>query len=101
MQGVHQGLWDNVRRVAADSSPEVAAQQRIQSIRSYLVDGTASQMLMLPSMALSGALELVRRSSDEDLLVLKGLQIAALYPQTWMRDTGDDRTGQVVPGSHS
>jgi Uncharacterised nucleotidyltransferase len=82
-------LWADVQRLTLKLPSTVARHQRLATMSNYLVTGINAQSLTFPVLTSVAVLEQVRRSSSVPLMLLKGLQIGALYPEPWMRDTGD------------
>jgi Uncharacterised nucleotidyltransferase len=82
-------LWKSVERLVRSQSEILAFHQRLSEMRSYAVNERDARQLMVPVLTSMAVLETVRRESNVPLVLLKGLQIGGLYPQAWMRDTGD------------
>ena len=82
-------FWVNVENFVRSIPSEVAQQQRLSNQHQFLMADAAPRMLTAKVLSGLAVLQRMRQLTVHPLLLLKGLQVASLYPQMWMRDTGD------------
>jgi hypothetical protein len=90
-------LWADVDRLIQRLPVAVLHQQRLRAMRQYVVEQQTAQRLVLPVLSSAAVIDHIRRTTEAPLMLLKGLQIGGLYPQPWMRDTGDIDLLTTVP----